>query len=126
MNNLEVTENIRFTCKRKASSILEIGKVKFYFNSNDNSFFQRGLGKKESPWFVIIKEYMRLSEMEDTESLNKFIFDFKEKYINKKLNKEFYQRLIPKMDNIELLKNLYWQRTKNRVEYSGKKFDIPL
>ena len=126
MNNLEVTENIRFTCKRKASSILEIGKVKFYFNSNDNSFFQRGLGKKESPWFVIIKEYMRLSEMEDTESLNKFIFDFKEKYINKKLNKEFYQRLIPKMDNIELLKNLYWQRTKNRVECSGKKFDIPL
>ncbi|ALF23877.1 hypothetical protein [Fusobacterium nucleatum] len=78
--------------------------MKFYFNSNDNSFFQRGLGKKESPWFVIIKEYMRLSEMEDTESLNKFIFDFKEKYINKKLNKEFYQRLIPKMDNIELLK----------------------
>lgn len=126
MNNLEVTENIRFTCKRKASSILEIGKVKFYFNSNDNSFFQRGLGKKESPWFVIIKEYMRLSEMEDTESLNKFIFDFKEKYINKKLNKEFYQRLIPKMDNIELLKNLYWQRTKNRVKYFGKKFDIPL
>ena len=126
MNNLEVTENIRFTCKRKASSILEIGKVKFYFNSNDNSFFQRGLGKKESPWFVIIKEYMRLSEMEDTESLNKFIFDFKEKYINKKLNKEFYQRLIPKMDNVELLKNLYWQRVKNRVEYSGEKFDIPL
>ena len=39
--------------------------------------------------------------------LNKFIFGFKEKYINKKLNKEFYQRLIPKMDNIELLKNLY-------------------
>lgn len=74
----------------------------------------------------IIKEYMRLSKMEDTESLNKFIFDFKEKYINKKLNKEFYQRLIPKMDNIELLKNLYWQRTKNRVEYFGKKFDIPL
>ena len=126
MNNLEVTENIRFTCKRKASSILEIGKVKFYFNSNDNSFFQRGLGKKESPWFVIIKEYMRLSEMEDTESLNKFIFDFKEKYINKKLNKEFYQRLIPKMDNLELLKNLYLQRTKNRVKYFGKKFDIPL
>ena len=69
---------------------------------------------------------MRLSEMEDTENLNKFIFDFKEKYINKKLNKEFYQRLIPKMDNIELLKNLYWQRVKNRVEYFGKKFDIPL
>ena len=62
--------------------------------------------------------------------LNKFIFGFKEKYINKKLNKklnkEFYQRLIPKMDNIKLLKNLYWQRVKNRVEYFGKKFDIPL
>ena len=107
VNNLEVTENIRFTCKRKASSILEIGKVKFYFNSNDNTFFQRGLGKKESPWFEIIKEYMKLSEIGDTENLNKFIFEFKEKYINKKLNKEFYQRLIPKMDNIELLKNLY-------------------
>ena len=58
--------------------------------------------------------------------LNIYIFGFKEKYINKKLNKEFYQRLIPKMDNIKLLKNLYWQRVKNRVEYSGKKFDIPL
>ena len=69
----------------------------------------------------IIKEYMRLSEMEDTESLNKFIFDFKEKYTNKKLDKEFYQRLIPKMDNIELLKNLYWQRLKNRLKYFGKK-----
>ena len=34
---------------------------------------------------------MRLSEMEETENLNKFIFDFQEKYINKKLNKEFYQ-----------------------------------
>ena len=95
MNNLEVTENIRFTCKRKASSILEIGKVKFYFNSTDNSFFQRGLGKKESTWFEIIKEYMRLSEIGDTENLNKFISNFKEKYINKKLNKEFYKRLIP-------------------------------
>ena len=126
MNNLEVTENIRFTCKRKASSILEIGKVKFYFNSTDNTFFQRGLGKKESPWFEIIKEYMSLSEIEDTENLNKFIFEFKEKYINKKLNKEFYQRLIPKMDNIELLKNLYWQRVKNKVELLVKKFDIPL
>ena len=105
--NLQVTENIRFTCKRKASSILEIGTVKFYFNSTDNTFFQRGLGKKESLWFEIIKEYMRLLEMEDTENLNKFIFDFKEKYTNKKLDKEFYQRLIAKMDNIELLKNLY-------------------
>ena len=105
--NLQVTENIRFTCKRKASSILEIGKVKFYFNSTDNTFFQKGLGKKESLWFEIIKEYMRLLEMEDTENLNKFIFNFKEKYTNKKLDKEFYQRLIPKMDNIELLKNLY-------------------
>ena len=63
--------------------------------------------KKESSWFAIIKEYMRLLEMEDTENLNKFIFDFKEKYTNKKLDKEFYQRLIAKMDNIELLKNLY-------------------
>ncbi|PHH98154.1 hypothetical protein CA840_05730 [Fusobacterium polymorphum] len=107
MNNLEVTENIRFTCKRKASSILEIGKVKFYFNSTDNSFFQRGLGKKESTWFEIIKEYMRLSEMEDIENLKKFINDFKEKYINKELDNNFYQRLIPKMDNLELLKNLY-------------------
>ena len=126
MNNLEITENIRFACKRKASSILEIGKVKFYFNSMDNIFFQRGLGKKESPWFEIIKEYMRLSEIRDTKNLNKFIFEFKEKYINKKLNKEFYQSLIPKMDNIELLKNLYWQRVKNRVKLLVKKFDIPL
>ena len=107
VNNLEATENIRFTCKRKASSILEIGKVKFYFNSTDNSFFQRGLGKKESTWFEIIKEYMRLSEMEDIENLKKFINDFKEKYINKELDNNFYQRLIPKMDNLELLKNLY-------------------
>ena len=88
VNNLQVTKNIRFTCKRKASSVLEIGKVKFYFNSTDNTFFQRGLGKKESPWFKIIKEYMRLSEIGDVEKLNKFIFDFKEKYINKNLNKE--------------------------------------
>ena len=107
VNNLEVTENMKFTCKRKASSILEIGKVKFYFNSTDNSFFQRGLGKKESTWFEIIKEYMRLLEKEDAENLNKFIFDFKEKYTNKKLDKEFYHRLIPKIDNIDLLKNLY-------------------
>ena len=107
VNNLEVTENIRFTCKRKASSILEIGKVKFYFNSTDNTFFQRGLGKKESPWFDIIKEYMKLSEMEDTVNLKKFINDFREKYVNKKLDDNFYQRLIPKMDNIDLLKNLY-------------------
>ena len=107
MNNLEVTENIRFTCKRKASSILEIGKVKFYFYSMDNTFFQRGLGKKESPWFEIIKEYMRLKEIGNTKNLNEFVFYFKEKYINKKVNKELYQRLIPKMDNIDLLKNLY-------------------
>ena len=107
VNNLEVTENIKFTCKRKASSILEIGKVKFYFNSTDNTFFQRGLGKKESPWFDIIKEYMKLSEMEDTVNLKKFINDFREKYVNKKLDDNFYQRLIPKMDNIDLLKNLY-------------------
>ena len=126
VNNLEVTENIKFTRKRKASSILEMGKVKFYFNSIDNTFFQRGLGKKESPWFEIIKEYMSLSEIEDIENLNRFISNFKEKYINKKLNKEFYQRLIPKMDNIELLKNLYWQRVKNKVELLVKKFDIPL
>ena len=105
--NLQVTENIKFTCKRKASSILEIGKVKFYYNSNNNTFFQRGLGKKESPWFEIIKEYMRLLEKEEAENLNKFIFDFKEKYTNKKLDKEFYHRLIPKIDNIDLLKNLY-------------------
>ena len=107
VDNLQVTENIRFTCKRKASSILEIGKVKFYFDSTNNTFFQRGLGKKESPWFEIIKEYMRLSEIRDTKNLNKFISNFKEKYINKKVNKELYQGLIPKMDNIDLLKNLY-------------------
>lgn len=105
--NLQVTENIRFICKRKATSMLKIGKVEFYFNSNDNTFFQRGLGKKESLWFEIIKEYMRLLEKEDAENLNKFIFDFKEKYTNKKLDKEFYHRLIPKIDNIDLLKNLY-------------------
>ena len=33
VNNLQVTDNIKFTCKRKATSILEIKKVKFYFNS---------------------------------------------------------------------------------------------
>ena len=75
---------------------------------------------------MIIKEYIKLSEINDIENLNKFITNFKEKYINKKVNKELYQRRIPKMDNIELLKNLYWQRVKNRVEYFGKKFDIPL
>ena len=107
VNNLEVAEHIRFICKRKATSMLKIGKVEFYFNSNDNTFFQRGLGKKESLWFEIIKEYMRLLEKEDAENLNKFIFDFKEKYTNKKLDKEFYHRLIPKIDNIDLLKNLY-------------------
>ena len=53
----------RFSCKRKATYMLEIKKVKFYYNSNDNTFFQRGLGKKESPWFEIIKEYMRLKEI---------------------------------------------------------------
>ena len=106
VNNLEVTENIRFTCKRKASSILEIGKVKFYFNSTDNTFFQRGLGQKESPWFEIIKEYMRLSELRDNQSLTQFINDFKEKYINKDLDEEFYKRLIPKMDNLEIIEML--------------------
>ena len=40
VDNLQVTENIKFTCKRKASSILEIRKIKFYFNSVDNTFFQ--------------------------------------------------------------------------------------
>ena len=50
---------------------------------------------------------MKLSEINDIENLNKFITNFKEKYINKKLSKEFYQNLIPKMNNIELLKNLY-------------------
>ena len=62
---------------------------------------------KESSWFVIIKEYIKLSEINDIENLNKFITNFKEKYINKKVNKELYQRLIPKMDNTDLLKNLY-------------------
>jgi len=50
---------------------------------------------------------MKLSEMEDTVNLKKFINDFREKYVNKKLDDNFYQRLIPKMDNIDLLKNLY-------------------
>ena len=106
VSNLQVTENIRFICKRKASSILEIKKVKFYFNSADNTFFQRGLGKKESPWFEIIKEYMRLSELRDNQSLTQFINDFKEKYVNKDLNEEFYQRLIPKMDNLKIIEML--------------------
>ena len=75
---------------------------------------------------MIIKEYMKLSEINDIENLNKFITNFKEKYINKKVNKELYQRLIPKMDNIDLLKNLYWQRIKNRLKYFGKKIGIPL
>ena len=104
--NLQVTENIRFICKRKASSMLEIRKVKFYFNSADNTFFQRGLGQKESPWFDIIKEYMRLSELKDNQSLTQFINDFKEKYINKGLDEEFYQRLIPKMGNLEIIEML--------------------
>ena len=107
VSNLQVTENIKFTCKRKASSILEIKKVKFYFNSVDNTFFQRGLGKKESFWFDIIKEYMRLSELRDNQSLTKFINGFKEKYINKELDKEFYKRLIPKIDNLEIIENFY-------------------
>ena len=106
VSNLQVTENIKFTCKRKASSILEIKKVKFYFNSADNTFFQRGLGQKESPWFEIIKEYMRLSELGDNQSLTQFINDFKEKYINKDLDEEFYQRLIPKMDNLKIIEIL--------------------
>ena len=106
VSNLQVTENIRFICKRKASSMLEIRKVKFYFNSADNTFFQRGLGQKESPWFDIIKEYMRLSELKDNQSLTQFINDFKEKYINKGLDEEFYQRLIPKMDNLEIIEML--------------------
>ena len=106
VSNLQVTENIRFICKRKASSMLEIRKVKFYFNSADNTFFQRGLGQKESPWFEIIKEYMRLSELKDNQSLTQFINDFKEKYINKDLDEEFYQRLIPKMDNLEIIEIL--------------------
>ena len=106
VSNLQVTENIRFICKRKASSMLEIRKVKFYFNSADNTFFQRGLGQKESPWFDIIKEYMRLSELKDNQSLTQFINDFKEKYINKDLDEEFYKRLIPKMDNLEIIEML--------------------
>ena len=106
VSNLQVTENIRFTCKRKASSILEIKKVKFYLNSADNTFFQRGLGQKESLWFDVIKEYMRLSELEDNKSLTQFINHFKEKYINKGLDEEFYQRLIPKMDNLEIIEML--------------------
>jgi len=106
VSNLQVTENIRFICKRKASSILEIKKVKFYFNSADNTFFQRGLGQKESPWFDVIKEYMRLSELRDNQSLTQFINDFKEKYINKDLDEEFYKRLIPKMDNLEIIEML--------------------
>ena len=75
---------------------------------------------------MIIKEYMKLSEINDIENLNKFITNFKGKYINKKVNKELYQRLIPKMDNIDLLKNVYWQRIKNRLKYFGKKIGIPL
>ncbi|WP_298974300.1 hypothetical protein [uncultured Fusobacterium sp.] len=106
VSNLQVTENIKFTCKRKASSILEIRKIKFYFNSVDDSFFQRGLGQKESLWFEIIKEYMRLSEIENIEILSKFINDFNEKYISKSLDEEFYQRLIPKMDNLEIIEIL--------------------
>jgi len=82
------------------------GVLIFNNNSMDNTFFQRGLGKKESPWFEIIKEYMRLSELGDNKSLTQFINDFKEKYINKGLDEEFYQRLIPKMDNLEIIEML--------------------
>jgi len=49
---------------------------------------------------------MRLSELEDNKSLTKFINDFREKYINKDLDEEFYQRLIPKMDNLEIIEIL--------------------
>lgn len=64
------------------------------------------MGQKESPWFEIIKEYMRLSEIENIEILSKFINDFNEKYISKSLDEEFYQRLIPKMDNLEIIEIL--------------------
>ena len=49
---------------------------------------------------------MRLSELRDNQSLTQFINDFKEKYINKDLDEEFYQRLIPKMDNLEIIEIL--------------------
>ena len=75
---------------------------------------------------ILYTLHPRATEIENIENLNRFISNFKEKYINKKLNKGFYQNLIPKMNNIELLKNLYWQRVKNKVELFGKKFDIPL
>ena len=49
---------------------------------------------------------MRLSEIENIEILSKFINDFNEKYISKSLDEEFYQRLIPKMDNLEIIEIL--------------------
>ena len=49
---------------------------------------------------------MRLSELEYNKSLTKFINVFIEKYINKDLDEEFYQRLIPKMDNLEIIEIL--------------------
>ena len=49
---------------------------------------------------------MRLSELGDNKSLTKFINDFREKYINKDLDEEFYQRLIPKMDNLKIIEML--------------------
>ena len=49
---------------------------------------------------------MRLSELKDNQSLTQFINDFKEKYINKDLDEEFYKRLIPKMDNLEIIEML--------------------
>ena len=49
---------------------------------------------------------MRLSELRDNQSLTQFINDFKEKYINKDLGEEFYQRLIPKMDNLKIIEIL--------------------
>ena len=49
---------------------------------------------------------MRLSELGDNKSLTKFINDFREKYINKNLDEKFYQGLIPKMDNLEIIEML--------------------
>ena len=39
VNNLQVTENIRFTCKRRASSILEIKKIRCYCRFAVASFY---------------------------------------------------------------------------------------
>ncbi len=49
---------------------------------------------------------MRLSELGDNKSLTEFINDFKEKYINKALDEEFYKRLIPKTDNLKIIEIL--------------------